>query len=62
MYAIRSYYAHRLMERLMEPARERGLEVMEGEVLSNNHEMLSLARMMGFTINEVQEDASLRLV
>jgi acetyltransferase len=49
--------AHRLMERLMEPARERGLEVMEGEVLANNHEMLSLVRMMGFTIAEVSDDA-----
>jgi len=52
--------AHRLMERLMEPAREHGLEVMEGEVLVNNHEMLSLARVMGFDISEVPEDTSIR--
>jgi acetyltransferase len=52
--------AHRLMERLMEPARERGLEVMEGEVLANNHEMLLLARMMGFTVTEVPDDTAMR--
>ncbi len=52
--------AHRLMERLMEPARERGLEVMEGEVLATNHEMLALARVMGFTLRELPDDPAIR--
>ncbi|HEY0719931.1 MAG TPA: bifunctional acetate--CoA ligase family protein/GNAT family N-acetyltransferase [Gammaproteobacteria bacterium] len=52
--------AHRLMAQLMEPARERGLEVMEGEVLASNHEMLALARVMGFTIRDLPDDPAIR--
>jgi acetyltransferase len=37
-----------LMERLMTVARDRGLEIMEGEVLSQNPKMLRLCKKLGF--------------
>ncbi len=39
-----------LMQRLIEVARARGLQIMEGEVLSNNRPMLDMARHLGFNI------------
>ena len=39
-----------MMRRLMAVARDRGIEVMEGEVLSNNSKMLALCERMGFRI------------
>lgn len=39
-----------LMRRLIEVARARGLQVMEGEVLSSNRSMLDMAEHLGFTI------------
>ena len=37
-----------LMHRLMAVARDRGIEIMEGEVLSNNSKMLRLCERLGF--------------
>jgi acetyltransferase len=37
-----------LMQRLMTFARDRGLEIMEGDVLTQNHKMLKLCRKLGF--------------
>lgn len=37
-----------LMQRLMNVARDRGIEIMEGEVLSNNSKMLRLCEKLGF--------------
>ena len=37
-----------LMQRLMTVARARGIEIMEGEVLSNNSKMLRLCERLGF--------------
>ncbi|MBF0256125.1 MAG: GNAT family N-acetyltransferase, partial [Gammaproteobacteria bacterium] len=39
-----------LMQRLMFVARDRGIEVMEGEVLANNSKMLRLCQDLGFRI------------
>lgn len=39
-----------LMQRLMMVARDRGIEVMEGEVLANNTKMLQLCERLGFRI------------
>ncbi len=39
-----------MMRRLMSIARDRGLEVMEGEVLANNTKMLALCERLGFRI------------
>ena len=37
-----------LMQRLMNVARDRGLEIMEGDVLSRNPKMLRLCEKLGF--------------
>ncbi len=39
-----------LMQRLMNVARDRGIEIMEGEVLSNNRKMLRVCERLGFQI------------
>jgi len=52
----------RLMKQLMSIARERGLQLMEGEVLANNHNMLALAASLGFEIHSSPEDPGLRLL
>ncbi|MGD8308635.1 MAG: GNAT family N-acetyltransferase, partial [Chromatiales bacterium] len=52
----------RLMERLMEAARERGLARMEGEVLAENRPMLNLCRELDFTIRTAPDDPGVRIV
>ena len=52
----------RLMIALMEAARSKGLEVIEGEVLSHNHNMLKLMNRMGFAIKPHAEDAGIMQV
>ncbi|MCG8426669.1 MAG: GNAT family N-acetyltransferase, partial [Chromatiales bacterium] len=52
----------RLMEALMEAARSRGIRVIEGEVLSDNHPMLSLMRRLGFAIRNSADDPSIKAV
>jgi acetyltransferase len=51
---------HKLMYRIMELARQRGLEVMEGDVLTKNKCMLDLAKSTGFAIELVDGDPTLR--
>ncbi len=48
--------AHKLLFHLMEVARDRGLEVMEGEILTNNYKMLDLVRSIGFKTQRDAED------
>ncbi len=50
----------KLMDRLMEVARERGLELIEGDVLARNANMIDLARSMDFAIESVADDPGLR--
>ena len=45
-----------LMRRLMAVARDRGIEVMEGEVLSDNAKMLALCEKLGFRVARDPED------
>jgi acetyltransferase len=45
-----------LMQRLMSVARDRGIEIMEGEVLSNNSKMLQLCEKLGFRLVHDPED------
>ncbi len=45
-----------LMQRLMTVARDRGIEVMEGEVLSSNSRMLKLVGRLGFRIVRDSEE------
>ena len=54
--------AHRLMERLMATARTDSLQTIEGEVLSNNQEMLKLADKLGFIITSAQDDPTVKHV
>ncbi|MEY3747065.1 MAG: hypothetical protein RL194_524 [Pseudomonadota bacterium] len=46
----------KLMVSLMEAARSKGLKSIEGEVLSNNHNMLKLTRRLGFSHKVSEED------
>jgi len=54
--------AHRLMYQLTEVARGRGLELMQGEVLANNHKMLDLVRSLNFQIQNDPADPSIKHV
>lgn len=51
-----------LMKRLMSIARDRNIDVMEGEVLENNTRMLSLCEHLGFRIAHDSEDAGVMIV
>jgi L-amino acid N-acyltransferase YncA len=52
----------RLLRRLIEGARERGLRWMEGYVLASNQPMLQLARALGFDSRTDPEDYGVRIV
>lgn len=52
----------RLMLSIMEVARDRGLEQIEGLVLANNSGMLRLMRSLGFVIKPYTEDTDFKLV
>jgi acetyltransferase len=53
---------HRLMHQLMEAARDKGLEKMEGEVLSNNFKMLDLMKSLNFRVTTSPDDSSIKQV
>jgi acetyltransferase len=52
----------RMLKRLMEIARSRGLDRMEGEVLTANHRMLDLVRSMDFQIERSQDNPGVQYV
>jgi acetyltransferase len=52
----------KLMVSLMEAARSKGLEVIEGEVLSHNHNMLKLMSRLGFTARHSADDVAIMKV
>ena len=54
--------AHHLMRELMDVARDRDLETIEGQVLANNRRMLGLMTSLGFQIERDSEDESIRQV
>ncbi len=51
-----------LMETLMEAARNHGVRVIEGEVLADNHRMLSLMQQLGFSISASPDDPGIKSV
>ena len=51
-----------LMEALMRIARERGIGLMEGQVLSSNRVMLRFARALGFRVESVPGDPGTRRI
>jgi acetyltransferase len=54
--------AHQLMQNLMEVARDRDLETMEGQVLSDNSRMLDLVSSLGFRIENDPDDTAVKHV
>ena len=52
----------RMLNRLMEVARSRGLDTMEGEVLTENHRMLQMVKAMGFRSQISDDDPSVCIV
>ncbi len=52
----------RMLGRLMEIARSRGLDTIEGEVLAENHRMLEMVKSMGFQSQTADNDPSIRNV
>jgi acetyltransferase len=54
--------AHHLMQNLMEVARDRDLERMEGQVLSNNRKMLELVSTLNFQIDNDPDDPGVKRV
>ncbi len=53
--------ARHLMRRLMQIARDRDLERIEGQVLSNNVKMLQLMRLLNFQITNDPDDPSIKV-
>jgi acetyltransferase len=54
--------AHQLMSKLMEIARERNLQRMQGQVLSENTKMLELVASLNFRVTSDPEDAAVKQV
>jgi len=54
--------ARLLMQKLIDIARNRGLEVMEGQVLANNFRMLELMTSLNFQISNDTSDPGIKLV
>ena len=52
----------RLMESIMDVAREKGLAEIEGLVLANNTSMLKLMRGLGYTVKTYAEDPDFKIV
>ncbi len=50
------------MEGLLQAASGRDIEMMEGEVLANNSEMLQLVKGLGFSVERHPEDPGLRYI
>jgi acetyltransferase len=53
--------ATELMKKLIDAAKKRGLQVMEGFVLAENQSMLRLARRLGFSIAPDPDDRAIRI-
>ena len=54
--------AHMLMQQLIETARGQALQVMEGDVLANNREMLNLVAKLGFSVSASTEETNMEHV
>ena len=52
----------RLLESIIDVARDRGLSEVDGLVLANNPDMLKLVRRIGFTVKSFPEDPDFKLV
>ena len=54
--------ARLLMQKLIDIARNRGLEMMEGQVLANNYRMLELMMSLNFEVGNDPDDPGIKLV
>ena len=54
--------SHKLMYELMAAARAKGMKTMQGDVLSNNTNMLRFVKNLGFSIESNPDDMSLKTV
>jgi acetyltransferase len=54
--------AHRLMQLLIKTARSHALQIMEGDVLADNREMLNLMSKLGFSIYPSEEETRMEHV
>jgi acetyltransferase len=52
----------RLMQSIMDVARDKGLAEIDGLVLANNPGMLKLMRSLGFTVKTFAEDPDFKIV
>lgn len=50
-----------LMNTLMDAARKRGFQTMDGEILADNHNMLGLVKSLGFQIHTSPDDPSVKV-
>ena len=50
-----------LMNTLMDAARQRGFQTMDGEILADNHNMLGLVKSLGFQIHTSPDDPSVKV-
>jgi acetyltransferase len=50
------------MLRLIDIARARGLKIMTGQILAANTRMLAMAKALGFTIDDSEEDPGVKHV
>ncbi|PID46186.1 MAG: GNAT family N-acetyltransferase [Proteobacteria bacterium] len=53
---------HRLMNKLIDVAHDKGIQVIEGEVLANNHKMLGLMKSLDFVVANDPEDMNVKIV
>jgi|GEM_PF-4274459 len=49
------------MTELMEAPRQRGFKIMTGEILANNHHMLSLVTNPGFNVQISPDDPGIKV-
>ena len=49
------------MNTLMDAARKRGFQTMDGEILADNHNMLGLVKSLGFQIHTSPDDPSVKV-
>jgi acetyltransferase len=52
----------RLLNALMDAARQRGFREMTGEILTSNHNMLELVSNLGFRVESRSEDPRIKFV
>ncbi len=50
-----------LISALIDAARQRGIKIMDGEILANNRNMLALAGNLGFSLHKHADDSGIKV-